>query len=112
MVSKMDGVKRYTLFYGVHRDGARFLWAVSAVSTDLWSRTARQIAIKAMKEWTRLVSDPVKGKYIGRTFPGLDEVPDFGPDKTLEELWVEAFGDGHIIDSTDHPIYQELFCKK
>ena len=74
----IDGAGRYTVFLGVHKDGSRFLWPISATSSDNYSKSARQIAVKAMHEWTRLVPDRAKGSYIGRFFPKLAKVPEWG----------------------------------
>lgn len=112
MEGKLDNIDRYTIFYCVHIDGSRFLWPVSATSSDGYSRSARMIAIAATKVWVRLVSDRSKGTYIKREFPGVSDVPMWGPDKTFMELLVEGFGEERIISSTDHYIWKEMWMQK
>jgi hypothetical protein len=107
----IDGAGRYTVFFGVHRDGNRFLWPISATSQDNYSKSARQIAVKGMDEWTRLVADRAKGSYTGRFFGGkLAKVaPEWGQPTTFTKLLAEAVGSEGIIMSKDHPVYRELW---
>ena len=107
----IDGTGRYTVFFGVHRDGSRFLWPISATSQDNYSKSARQIAVKAMLQWTRLVADRAKGTYTGRFFGGkLAKVaPEWGQPTTFTKLLAEAVGSEGIITSKDHPVYRELW---
>jgi len=111
MVKSLDGVSLCTLFFGVHRDGSYFLWPVNATSPDGYSRSARQIAVAAMKQWCRLVSNRAASVYINRVAPNCTDIPVWPEDKTFTDLLVLAFGDGHIIDSPDHPIVKEMWCK-
>ena len=107
----IDGAGRYTVFFGVHKDGSRFLWPISATSSDNYSKSARQIAVKAMREWTRLVADRAKGSYTGRFFGGklAKVVPEWGQPTTFTKLLAEADGSEGIITSKDHPVYRELW---
>jgi hypothetical protein len=105
----IDGAGRYTVFFGVYMDGSRFLWPISATSSDNYNKSARQIAIKAMHEWTRLVSERAKGSYTGRFFPKLAKVPEWGQPTTFTKLLAEAVGSEGIIMSKDHPVYRELW---
>ena len=107
----IDGAGRYTVFFGVHRDGSRFLWPISATSQDNYSKSARQIAVKAMHEWTRLVAERAKGSYTGRFFRGklAKVVPEWGQPTTFTKLLAEAVGSEGIILSKDHPVYRELW---
>jgi hypothetical protein len=111
MVKSLDGVSLCTLFFGVHRDGSYFLWPVNATSPDGYSRSARQIAVAAMKQWCRLVSNRAASVYINRVAPHCTDTPVWPEDKTFTDLLVLAFADGHIIDSPDHPIVKEMWCK-
>jgi hypothetical protein len=38
-------------------------------------------------------------------------VPVWPEDKTFTDLLALAFGDGRIIDSTDHPVVNEMWLK-
>jgi hypothetical protein len=107
----IDGAGRYTVFFGVHRDGSRFLWPISATSSDGYSKSARQIAVKAMHEWTRLVPERAKGSYTGRFFGGklAKVMPEWGQPTTFTRLLAEAVGNEGIIMSKDHPVYRELW---
>lgn len=109
MVPHVDGVKRYTVFFGVTLGGSSLLWPVSATSKDGYSRSARQIAIDAMTSWCRIVSDPGNGAYRKRAATKLKDEPTFPENTTLAELLVLGFGDGHIIDSEDHPIMKRMW---
>ena len=111
MVKSLDGVSLNTLFFGVHRDGSYFLWPVNATSSDGYSRSARQIAVGAMKQWCRLVSNRAASVYINRVAPNCTDIPVWPEDKTFTDLLVLAFGDGHIIDSPEHPVVKEMWCK-
>jgi len=106
----IDGAGRYTIFFGVYRDGSRFLWPISATSQDNYSKSARQIAVKAMHEWTRLLPDRARGCYTGRFFPNLAKVvPEWGQPTTFTKLLAEAVGSEGIIMSKDHPVYRDLW---
>lgn len=109
LVENVDNVRLYTLFFGVHRDGSYFLWPVSASSADGYTRSARQIAIKAMKQWCRIVSQPTTANYTSRIARNCTDEPVWPEDKTIAELIALAFGDGHIIDSMDHPVVKEMW---
>jgi hypothetical protein len=111
MVHQIDNVRKYTLFLGVHRDGSHFLWPISATSSDGYSRSARQIAITAMKTWCRLVSVRSTGVYICRQAPQCKEIPVWPENKTFVELLALAFGDGRIIDSPEHPVVKEMWLR-
>lgn len=111
MVRTLDNVGLFTLFLGVHRDGSYFLWPISAISTDNWSRSARQIAIAAMNQWCRLVPSRATSTYIKRIAPGCLDVPVWPTGKTFEELLLLAFGDGRIISSPDHPVVKAMWAK-
>jgi hypothetical protein len=111
MVKSLDGVSLCTLFFGAHRDGSYFLWPVNATSPDGYSRSARQIAVAAMQQWCRLVSNRATSTYIKRVAPNCEDIPVWPDEKTFADLLVLAFGDGHIIDSPDHPIVKEMWCK-
>lgn len=109
MVKHVDGVQLYTLFLGVHRDGSCFLWPVSATSSDGWSRTARQIAVAGIEKWVRLVANRTTNMYIMRVAKECQDDPQFPKDKTFDELLYLAFGDGHIISDSEHPIVKDLW---
>ena len=111
MVAQLDNVQLYTLFFGVHRDGSYFMWAISATSADGWSRSARQIAVAAMDQWCRLVPNRATSNYIKRVAPQCEDVPVWPEDKTFTDLLALAFGDGRITDSTDHPVVNEMWLK-
>jgi hypothetical protein len=111
MVKSLDGVSLCTLFFGVHRDGSYFLWPVNATSSDGYSRSGRQIAIAAMKQWCRLVCNRAASEYIKRVAPHCEDVPVWPEDKTFPELLAFAFGEGHIIDSPEHPVVKEMWLK-
>jgi hypothetical protein len=111
MIKSLDNVQLYTLFFGVHRDGSYFLWAISTTSMDGWSRSARQIAIAAMQQWCRLVPNRATSTYLKRAAPLCGDDPVWPKDKSFAELLVLAFGDGRIIDSTDHPVAKEMWAK-
>jgi hypothetical protein len=111
MVKSLDNVGLFTLFFGVHRDGSYFLWPVSATSSDGYSRSARQIAIAAIQQWCRLVSNRATSVYIKRVAPQCEDVPVWPEEKTFADLLVLAFGDGHIIDTPEHPIVKEMWLK-
>jgi hypothetical protein len=109
MVKHVPEATLSTLFYGVHRDGSFFLWPISATSTDNYSKTGRQIAIKSMKVWSRLLSNTTTGNYSGRFAEKLTEEPLFPANaKTMREILNIAFGDGHIIADISHPVILEL----
>lgn len=111
MVKSLDNVGLYTLFFGVHRDGSYFLWPVSATSSDGYSRSARQIAVAAMQQWCRLVSNRATSVYIKRVAPHCEDIPVWPDEKTFADLLVLAFGDGHIIDTPEHPVVKEMWLK-
>jgi hypothetical protein len=111
VVKNLDNVSLYTLFFGVHRDGSYFLWPISATSSDNWSRSARQIAISAMRQWCRLVPSRATSTYMKRVAPGCEEIPVWPEGKTFPDLLVLAFDDGHIIDSLEHPVAREQWLK-
>ncbi|WP_433971938.1 hypothetical protein [Tunturiibacter lichenicola] len=111
MISSVDNVKRYTLFFGVTREGSSFLWPISATGKDGYSRSARQIALDAMKSWCRIVPDHASSTYKKRVAQHCNEEPVWQGDKTFTELLVLAFGDGRIIDSEDHPIVKRMWLR-
>jgi hypothetical protein len=111
MIPLVDNVKRYTLFFGVMRDGSSFLWPISATGKDGYSRSARQIALDAMKSWCRIVPDHSNSTYNKRVALHCSEEPVWHEDKNFTELLVMAFGDGRIIDSEDHPIVKRMWLR-
>jgi hypothetical protein len=111
LVKALDNVQLNTLFFGVQRDGSHFLWPVNATSPDGWSRSARQIAVAAIQHWCRLAPNRATSSYMNRMALNCQDTPDWPEEKTFTDLLVLAFGDGHIIDSMDHPVVKEMWLQ-
>jgi hypothetical protein len=107
-----DQVKAVTLFTVQNTQGVTYLWPVSLPvegRSNSWIDTARELAIRAMSETIKLVSNHAQKaqRYdaavpLGRApEPKWDELPPF------EELLHLAF-DKRTITTLDHPIAKRL----
>jgi hypothetical protein len=103
-------VRPVTLFTGINRAGAVFLWPVSLPGPDgrdnEWFRTAREAAQVAMTRWIRLEADRNANGYAYRITSAELPEPSW-PAKTFGELLKVAFRD-RFIDSLDHPVLKRL----
>ena len=94
------------------RTGGLGLWPVS-LPDDLfgkrdtaWCVTARKAAEIAETKWVRMQANMSHGRYDLVTSV---KIPDpVWPGIKLTEILKIAFGDGHLIDSLDHPVVRQL----
>jgi hypothetical protein len=94
------------------RAGSLGLWPLSMPDDLLgkkdsnWGMTARKAAEIAETKWTRMQSNMGRGCYDVVT---ADKIPDpVWPAIAFKDIIRIAFGDGHLIDSLDHPVIRQL----
>lgn len=94
------------------RTGGLGLWPVPLPDDLLgkrdtaWGVTARKAAEIATEKWVRMQANMAHGRYDIVT---SNKIPDpVWPNISLNEILKIAFGDGHLIDSLDHPVVRQL----
>lgn len=94
------------------RTGSLGLWPVSLPDDLLgkrdttWGVTARAAAEIAETKWVRMQSNMASRQYDIVT---STKIPDpVWPNIALNNILKIAFGDGHLIDSLDHPVIRQL----
>jgi hypothetical protein len=98
------------LFTAVSRQGKHFFWPVTLPRPDgrseEWSRTAREAAQMARKNWVRIQADMSLGAYRVHVATGNLPEPEW-PDLSLSDLLRIAFKD-RFIGTLDHPVVRKL----
>lgn len=92
------------------RHGGIALWplklAEDGARENTWNISARKAAELAETKWVRMQANMSAGSYDVVT---STHIPDpTWPDTSFQELIRIAFGDGKLIDSTDHPVVKQL----
>lgn len=104
-------VRMVDMRIAISRDGTLYLWPVPLPMSDgrenAWHKTARKAAALAETEWVRVSANMGAGCYdVVTALPGTPE-PEW-PEDTLGDLQKIVFGNGHLIDTIDHPVIQRL----
>jgi hypothetical protein len=98
------------LYTAINRDGVPFIWPVRLPSPegklDDWSRTAKEAAALAMKNWVRMAANMSSGNYVVTVASASLGEPTW-PQESFKELLQIAFKDRYI-DSIDHPVIRKL----
>ncbi len=104
-------VKPVMLTTCISRQGTVFLWPVPLPNEDgrqlAWHVSAREAAGRAENKWVRMVANIASAAYDVFEAPGEIAEPAW-PDHTFQELLAVAFGNGKLIDRSDHPVLQQL----
>lgn len=107
-------VRFVELRLAVTQQGTPFLWPVPLPSTNradnAWSMTARTAAERAETAWVRLTAN-MNAQCYDVHVAQLSAAEPAWPNKTLSDLLELAFGNGHLIDSLDHPVIKRLLGK-
>jgi len=98
------------LYAAINRDGVPFIWPVRLPSSegkiDEWSRTAKEAAALAMKNWVRLAANMSSGNYVVTVASASLGEPTW-PQESFKELLEIAFK-AKYIDTLDHPVLRKL----
>ena len=99
------------LYTCVSRRGVHFLWPAKLPKgnggKDSWSQSALDIAEHAMKSWVRMEANMDAQRYEVNIARGDLEEPRW-LDKKFRDLMELGFRD-RLINSSSHPVVQELF---
>ena len=104
-------VKPVMLTTCINRQGVVFLWPVPMPREDgrelAWHVTAREAAARAETKWVRMVANMGAAAYDVYEAPGEIADPNW-PEHTFQKLLEVAFGNGHLVDTEDHPVLKQL----
>jgi hypothetical protein len=94
------------------RTGGLGLWPLSMPDELMgkrdtnWGITARKAAEIAETKWVRMQANMARGAYDVAT---SSNIPDpVWPNISFQDILKIAFGDGHLIESLDHPVIRQL----
>lgn len=89
----------------INRAGEVGLWPVTS-HPSTWQSSAQSAIEQAKTQWGRVKVNKTTERYDFLAAASQLGAPQW-PDKTLDELIAEAFGD-RLITSTDHPVVRAL----
>ena len=99
-----------TVFTAINRQGVVFLWPVRLPAPDdrktEWSRSAREAAELAMKQWVRVKANMSLGAYEINVAESVMADP-IWPELSYQDLVRIAYRD-RIVASIDHPVVRRL----
>jgi hypothetical protein len=94
----------------INRQGTLFIWPIRLPGTDgridSWSRSAREAADLARKQWVRVTPNQATSAYDLAVAVNHAAEPQW-PDLSFQEIIRIAFRD-KMIDTRDHPILRQL----
>ena len=112
-VADLPGISPRIVMLAVARpESTPFLWPIKTPNEkggrkDAWSRSALEIARRAMTEWLRVAPNMAMGCYVATIAKASWPEPKW-PELTMNEMLRRAVGEEGVIQTLDHPALKAL----
>lgn len=112
-VADLPGLSQRIVMLCVARpESTPFLWPIKTPQErsgkkDAWSRSALEIARRAMKDWIRVTPNMPMGCYVATVAKAAWPEPKW-PELTMNEMLKRAVGEEGVITDVGHPAIKAL----